>query len=153
MDTCPLHQEETMPVYQIPDSRTRERVFVQYVPDQRPPLRGRPGAEPNREAGQNLVSEPAHEDEENEQRKERQQGTITWSASQYAAPAPSSSVDSTDLRQPIPPVFLLISAGVLDEPLLVETWPLPPTEVSYALRRKREEPNHSLLSKRLCFCI
>lgn len=107
-----------MPLYKIPDSRTRKRVFVQYVPYQRPPVRGRPGPESNREAGQNLVSEPAHEDEENEQRKERQQGTIKWTAHQKTVPVPTSDMDSTDLRKRIPPwlyiyqrwIFVLTSA-------------------------------------------
>lgn len=80
MDTCPVHEEEAMPLHKIPDSRTRKGVLVQYVPNQRPPVRGRPGFESDRETGQNLVSKPAHEDEENEQRKEREQGTITWTA-------------------------------------------------------------------------
>lgn len=71
-----------MSLHKIPDSRTRKGVFVQYVPYKGPPVRGCPGPESDREAGQNLVSEPTHEDEENEQRKERQQGTITWTANQ-----------------------------------------------------------------------
>ncbi len=69
-----------MPLHKVPDSRTGKGVFVQYVPYQGPPIRGRSGPESDREAGQNLVSEPANEDEENEQRKDRQQRTIMWTA-------------------------------------------------------------------------
>lgn len=100
-----------MPLYKIPDSRTRKRVFVQYVPYQRPPVRGRPGPESNREAGQNLVSEPAHEDEENEQRKERQQGTITWTANQKTDPQVTWTAQIYENESL--PVFIFISAGVL----------------------------------------
>lgn len=69
-----------MPLHKVPDSRTGKGVFVQYVPYQRPPIRGRKGPKSDREAGQNLVSEPADEDEENEQREDRQQRTIIWTA-------------------------------------------------------------------------
>lgn len=70
-----------MPLHKVPDSRTGKGVFIQYVPYSGPPIRSGQGSESDREAGQNLVSESAHEDEENEQRKGRQQGTITWTAS------------------------------------------------------------------------
>lgn len=70
-----------MSLHKVPDSRTGKGVFVQYVPYKRPPIRGRQSAESDREAGQNLVSKPANEDEEDEQRKERQQQrTIMWTA-------------------------------------------------------------------------
>lgn len=67
-----------MPLHKVPNSGTGKGVFVQYVPNQRPEIRSGPGPESDREAGQDLVSEPADEDEENEQRKERQQRTIIW---------------------------------------------------------------------------
>lgn len=74
-----------MPLHKVPDSRTGKGVFIQYVPYSGPPVRSGQGSESDGEAGQNLVSEPAHEDEENEQRKGRQQRTITWTASRKTA--------------------------------------------------------------------
>lgn len=65
-----------MSLHKVPNFGTGKGVLVQYVPHQRPQIRGRKGTESDREAGQNLVSEPANEDEENEQGQERQQGTI-----------------------------------------------------------------------------
>lgn len=58
-----------MSLHQVSDSRTGKGVFVQYVPYSGPPIRSGKGSEFDRKAGQNLVPEPAYEDEENEQRK------------------------------------------------------------------------------------
>lgn len=92
-----------MSIHKVPDSGTGKGVFVQYVPNERPPIRGGPGSESDREAGQNLVSEPANEDEENEQREGRQQGSViglqrqnnhinhyrvTWTAQMYQNTTP-----------------------------------------------------------------
>lgn len=88
-----------MPLHKVPDSRTGKGVFIQYVPHSGPPIRGRPGPESDREAGQNLVSEPAHEDEENEQRKGRQQRTITWTASRKQTPFTTRHMESTDVPE------------------------------------------------------
>lgn len=78
MDTRPFHKEEALSLHKVPDSGTGEGVFVQHVPHKGPQIRGRAGSESDREAGQNLVSEPEDEDEEDEQGKERQQRTIMW---------------------------------------------------------------------------
>lgn len=80
MDTRTLHQEEALPLHKVPDSGTGKGVFVQYVPNKGPPVRGGQGPESDRETGQDLVSEPAHEDEENEQRKGRNERTLMWTA-------------------------------------------------------------------------
>lgn len=45
LDTRPLHEEEAMSVHKVPDSRVGKGVFVQYVPHERPPIRGREGPE------------------------------------------------------------------------------------------------------------
>lgn len=105
-----------MPLHKVPDSRTGKGVFIQYVPHSGPPIRGRPGPESDREAGQNLVSEPAHEDEENEQRKGRQQRTITWTASRKQTAFTTRHMDSTDVPEHAakPPLLPFIFITLLD---------------------------------------
>lgn len=104
-----------MPIYKVPDSRTGKGVFVQYVPNQRPPIRGGSGSESDREAGQNLVSEPANEDEENEQRKGRQQGSVIGLQRQNNHINHYIHLDSTDVpKHPPPPIHVLIFITLLD---------------------------------------
>lgn len=66
LDSCPLHKEEALPLYQVSDAGTGEGVSLQYVFNQGPSVRGGPGSQPHRAAGQNLVSEPEDEDEKDE---------------------------------------------------------------------------------------
>lgn len=86
-----------MSLHKVPDSRTGKGVSVQYVPYKRPPIRGRQSAESDREAGQNLVSEPENEDEEDEQRKDRQQRPIMWTTVTKQPTITTSLMDSTDV--------------------------------------------------------
>ena len=62
-------QEEEMPLHKVPDLGVGEGVSVQYVSDPRAPPRDQPVRQPDRQAGQDLVSEPQDEAEEDEQGK------------------------------------------------------------------------------------
>ncbi len=62
-------QEEKMPLHKAPDLGVGEGVSVQYVSDPRAPPRDQQERQPDRQAGQDLVSEPQDETEENEQGK------------------------------------------------------------------------------------
>jgi len=66
LDSRPFHEEEALPVHQVPDAGTGEGVSLQYVFNQGPSVRGGPGSQPHRAAGQNLVSESEDEDEKDE---------------------------------------------------------------------------------------
>ena len=66
LDPRPLHEEEALPLHQVPDAGTGEGVSLQYVFNQGPSVRGGPGSQPHRAAGQNLVSKPEDEDEQDE---------------------------------------------------------------------------------------
>lgn len=66
LDSRPFHEEEALPVHQVPDAGTGEGVSLQYVFNQGPSVQGGPGSQPHRAAGQNLVSESEDEDEKDE---------------------------------------------------------------------------------------
>ena len=58
-----------MSLHEAPDLGVGEGVSVQYVPDPGAPPRDQQERQPDRQAGQDLVSKPQDETEENEQRK------------------------------------------------------------------------------------
>lgn len=66
---CKKWQKEEMPLHKAPDLGVGEGVSVQYVSDPRAPPRDQQERQPDRQAGQDLVSEPQDETEENEQGK------------------------------------------------------------------------------------
>lgn len=49
LDSRPFHEEEALPVHQVPDAGTGEGVSLQYVFNQGPSVRGGPGSQPHRQ--------------------------------------------------------------------------------------------------------
>lgn len=56
-----------MPVHKIPDLGAGKGVLVQHVPHEGPQARGGACTQPDRAAGENLVSKPENENEETKQ--------------------------------------------------------------------------------------
>jgi len=63
-------EENSSDVHSLPDSRTREGVPLQPLPDATTSHRDSAPAAPHRATDQDLVPEPAHEVEEGEQRRQ-----------------------------------------------------------------------------------
>lgn len=59
-------QKEKVPLHKAPDPGVGEGIPLQYVSDPRAPPRDQQERQPYRQAGQDLVSEPQDETEENE---------------------------------------------------------------------------------------
>lgn len=61
---CKKWKKEKMPLHKAPNLGVGEGVSIQYVSDPRAPPRDQQVRQPDRQAGQDLVSEPQDETEE-----------------------------------------------------------------------------------------
>lgn len=77
MDKRKVDQKEALSLHEISNFRAGKGIFVQHVPDPGPSVRSGTRPQTDRAAGQNLVSESTHENEENEHGYDSRQQVTT----------------------------------------------------------------------------